>query len=177
MMSEVENENVIPEAETQEAAPKTREHELEEEVTKLKDQLLRTAAELENSRKRFEREKEDLAKYAVTSFARDLLNVSDNLRRALETIENETLDGNLKTMVDGVELTEKEILTVFGKHGIQKVEPMGQPFDHNLHQAMFEVETDEHPQGVVVQMLQPGYTLHGRLLRPALVGVAKPKQN
>lgn len=176
-MSEVENENVAPEAEAQETAPKSREQELEEEVTKLKDQLLRTAAELENSRKRFEREKEDLSKYAVTSFARDLLNVSDNLRRALETIEKESLDANLKTMVDGVELTEKEILTVFGKHGIQKVEPIGQPFDHNLHQAMFEVETDEHPQGVVVQMLQPGYTLHGRLLRPALVGVAKPKQN
>jgi len=176
-MSEIENENVAPEVETQEAAPKSQEQELEEEVLKLKDQLLRTAAELENNRKRFEREKEDLAKYAVTGFARDLLNVSDNLRRALETIEKESLDPTLKTMIDGVELTEKEILTVFSKHGIQKVEPIGQPFDHNLHQAMFEIETDEHPQGVVVQMLQPGYTLHGRLLRPALVGVAKPKQN
>ena len=176
-MSEIENENVASETEVQEVAQKSREQELEEEVLKLKDQLLRTAAELENNRKRFEREKEDLAKYAVTSFARDLLNVSDNLRRALETAEKELLDPTLKTMVDGVELTEKEILAAFSKHGIEKVEPIGQPFDHNLHQAMFEIETDEHSPGVVVQMLQPGYTLHGRLLRPALVGVAKPKQN
>ena len=176
-MSEVENQEPTVETQEAEAGPQSREQELENEIAQLRDKLLRTAAELENSRKRFEREKEDLSKYAITGFARDLLNVSDNLRRALETIEKDTLDPALKTMVEGVEMTEKEILTVFTKQGIQKVEPMGKPFDHNVHQAMFEIETDEHPQGTVVQMLQPGYTLHGRLLRPALVGVAKPKQN
>ena len=176
-MSEVENQEPTVETQEAEACPQSREQELENEIAQLRDKLLRTAAELENSRKRFEREKEDLSKYAITGFARDLLSVSDNLRRALESIEKETLDPALKTMVEGVEMTEKEILTVFTKQGIQKVEPVGEPFDHNVHQAMFEIETDEQPQGTVVQMLQPGYTLHGRLLRPALVGVAKPKQN
>ncbi|MEB3702048.1 Nucleotide exchange factor GrpE [Candidatus Bealeia paramacronuclearis] len=176
-MSETEIKPETTPEEISEVPEQTKEQLLEEEVAKLKDQLLRTAAELENNRKRFDREKEDLVKYALTGFARDLLNVSDNLRRALETIQKETLEPTIKTMVEGVEMTEKEILTVFQKYGIQKVEPVGQAFDHNVHQAMFEIETDEHPQGTVVQMLQPGYTLHGRLLRPALVGVAKPKQS
>lgn len=157
----------------------SREEELEAEVEKLKEQLLRTLAELENYRKRAEREREDMAKYAVTNFARELLTVSDNLRRALESVpgdhkESENLlDGLLK----GVEITEKELLSIFSKHSIEKIDPMGEPFNHEVHQAMFEAEDENHKPGTVVQVLQPGYILHGRLLRPALVGVAKNKKS
>lgn len=149
--------------------------DLGEEVKSLKDQLLRTMAELENYRKRAEREREEMAKFAITGFSRDLLTVSDNLRRALESIpaEHEKQEDLLKTLLEGVEITEKELLMAFKKHGIEKVEPLGQPFDHHLHQAMFEVEDKDQPAGTVVHVLQPGYTLNGRLLRPAMVGVAK----
>jgi molecular chaperone GrpE len=144
-------------------------------VEQLKDQLLRTMAELENYRKRAEREREDMAKFAITGFARDLLTVSDNLRRALESvpIDHEKPEELLKTLVEGVEITEKELLTAFKKHGIEKIEPLGKPFDHHLHQAMFEQEVPDQPAGTVVHVLQSGYSLNGRLLRPALVGVAK----
>lgn len=152
-----------------------REEDLQTEVNKLKDQLLRTMAELENYRKRAEREREEMAKFAITGFARDLLTVSDNLRRALESVptDHEKPEELLKTLLEGVEITEKELLTVFKKHGIEKIEPLGQPFNHHLHQAMFEVEDPDQPAGTVVHLMQPGYSLNGRLLRPALVGVAK----
>lgn len=145
------------------------------EVKALKDQLLRTMAEFENYRKRAEREREEMAKFAITGFGRDLLTVSDNLRRALESapLDHEKPEELLKTLVEGVEITEKELLTTFKKHGIEKIEPLGQPFDHHLHQAMFEQEDPDQPKGTVVHVMQPGYSLNGRLLRPALVGVAK----
>lgn len=147
----------------------------QDEVKALKDQLLRTMAELENYRKRAEREREEMAKFAITGFGRDLLSVSDNLRRALESVpvEHEKPEDLLKTLLEGVEITEKELLTVFKKHGVEKIEPLGQAFDHHLHQAMFEVEDKDQPAGTIVHVLQPGYTLNGRLLRPAMVGVAK----
>lgn len=153
----------------------THEIDPQEEVKTLKDQLLRTMAELENYRKRAEREREEMAKFAVTGFARDLLSVSDNLRRALESVpvDHEKPEELLKTLLEGVEITEKELLTVFKKHGVEKIEPLGQAFDHHLHQAMFEVEDKDQPAGTIVHVLQPGYTLNGRLLRPAMVGVAK----
>jgi len=171
-----ENETAIA-AETEEitASEVTQKIDPQEEVKTLKDQLLRTMAELENYRKRAEREREEMAKFAITGFARDLLTVSDNLRRALESIpaEHKKPEELLKTLLEGVEITEKELLTVFKKHGIEKVEPLGQSFDHHLHQAMFEVEDKDQPAGTIVHVLQPGYTLNGRLLRPAMVGVAK----
>lgn len=159
--------------------PVSKEKELEAEVEKLKEQLLRTLAEFENYRKRAEREKEDTAKYAVTNFARDLLTVSDNLRRALESIpeQHENPEKLLEGLLEGVKITETELLSVFSKHNIEKVDPLGKPFDHEFHQAMFEVDDSEHPAGTVVQVLQPGYVLYSRLLRPAFVGVAKGKKN
>ena len=145
---------------------------LADEIANLKDQLLRSLAEQENIRKRSQREREEASKYAVSSFARELLSVSDNLRRALNAAPTHD-DEQVKTFVIGVEMTEKEILNAFEKFGVKKVSPEGEKFDHNFHQAMFEVEDAEKEPGIVVQVLQPGYILHDRLLRPALVGVSK----
>jgi len=149
---------------------------LKTEVSGLKDQLLRTLAEMDNLRKRTDREKEDTAKYAVTAFARDILAVADNLRRAIETVPGEAreqLGDTLRGLVAGVEMTEKDLGTTLGRHGVKAVAPLDEVFDPHLHQAMFEVPGSGKPAGTVVQVLQPGYTIHGRLLRPALVGVAK----
>lgn len=149
---------------------------LKAEVSGLKDQLLRTLAEMDNLRKRTDREKEDTSKYAVTAFARDILAVADNLRRAIETVpveEREQLGDTLRGLVAGVEMTEKDLGTTLGRHGVKAVAPLDEAFDPHLHQAMFEVPGSGKPAGTVVQVLQPGYTIHGRLLRPALVGVAK----
>jgi len=150
--------------------------EPEDETAKLKDQLLRTMAELENLRKRSEREREDTAKYAVASFARDLLSVSDNLHRAIEAVPTDAPAGDpaLKTLIDGVEITRSELLSCLSKHGIKKISPQaGDTFDHNAHQAMFEVDSTDHPAGAIANVMQDGYMIHDRLLRPALVGVVK----
>ena len=153
----------------------TKEEELQAEIDKLKDQLLRTTAELENYRKRAEKEREETAKYAVSGFARELLSVADNLRRALESVPeaHENPEKLLQSLMEGVEITEKELLSVFHKHAIEKIDPLGKPFDHHLHQAMFEQEDKDQAPGTVIHVLQVGYMLHGRLLRPALVGVTK----
>jgi molecular chaperone GrpE len=178
----IEDENITSEEELltlkeeiQDVA--TKEQELEAEVGKLKDQLLRTLAELENYRKRAEREREEMAKYAITGFARELLSVGDNLRRAIESVppEHDDPEKLLKILLEGVEITEKELLSAFKKHAVEKIDPLGQLFDHHLHQAMFEVDDSDQPPGTIVHVLQPGYSLHGRLLRPALVGLAKGK--
>jgi molecular chaperone GrpE len=148
---------------------------LQAEIGALKDQLLRQMADAENLRKRMEKDKEDGMKYAAASFARDLLNVSDNLRRTLDAASKEdTSNPAVKNMLTGVEITEKELLGAFEKHGIKKIEPkIGETFDYNKHQAMFEVETADKPAGIIMQILQAGYMIHDRLLRPALVGVSK----
>ena len=145
---------------------------LQAELAEAKDKALRAVAEVENYRRRAEKEREDTAKYAITGFARDMLSVADNLRRALDSQPAE-LPESLKAFVSGVELTERELAAIFERAGIVKVFPEGQPFNHDLHQAMFEVEDPSKPAGTVVQVLQAGYTLKDRLLRPALVGVAK----
>jgi molecular chaperone GrpE len=156
----------------QEEAPEDVQITLMEEVANLKDQLLRSLAEQENVRKRTIREREDALKYAVSSFARELLSVSDNLRRALNAAPQE-IDEQVKTFVMGVEMTEKELLHAFEKFGVIKISPENEKFDHNFHQAMFETEDADKEPGTVIQVLQPGYVLHDRLLRPALVGVSK----
>ena len=138
------------------------------EVDALKDKLLRTLAEMENLRRRTEKEVADARAYAMTGFARDMLNVTDNLRRALESIPQEArdqADATIKPMLDGIELTER--------HGIRKVEPLNERFDPNLHQAMFEAEDPTVTAGTVTQVVQPGFVIGERVLRPALVGVAK----
>lgn len=145
------------------------------EAAALKDQLLRALAETENVRRRAARDKEDAAKFAMAGFAREVLGVADNLARALEAISPESLekDPALKTLFEGVQATQRQLDTAFEKQAIKKVWPLGEKFDSNLHQAMFEVPGTDKPAGTVVQVLQAGYTLHERLLRPAMVGVAK----
>jgi molecular chaperone GrpE len=150
--------------------------QLKEEAAGLKDRLLRTAADMDNLRKRAEREKAEATLYAATNFARDLLSVTDNMGRALAAVtqeQREAADEITRNLLAGVELTEKELLNVFQRHGIRKVDTVGQKFDPNLHQALFEVPTAEHPPGTVVQEMQSGFAIGERCLRPAMVGVAK----
>src|SRR5437763_1596166 len=149
---------------------------LTKETADLKDRLLRTLAEMENLRRRTEREVADARAYGVTSFARDILAVADNMERALKALDNEIRDkaeAGVKALLDGVELTERELIKVMEKHGVKKIEPQGQKFDPNLHQAMLEIPDPSVPAGTVVQIMQPGYTIGERVLRPALVGVSK----
>jgi molecular chaperone GrpE len=148
---------------------------LEEEALRQKDVALRALAEAENTRKRSFREVEDSKKYGVSSLARDILTLIDNLERAL-TATPETTDENdpLHALKMGVDMTLRDFLNTLDRHGVKKVEPVpGEKFDHNLHQAMFEAETNEHPPGSIAKVVQAGYVIHDRLLRPALVGVAK----
>ena len=141
----------------------------------LKDQLLRAMADTENMRRRSEREAANVRKYGHTPFARDLVGAIDNLARAVESApENlETLDNTAKSLITGIQLSWTELQSVIEKHGIKRVEPLGEKFDYNLHQAMFEVPTHDQPSGVVLEVVQHGYVLHDRLLRPAMVGVSK----
>lgn len=147
---------------------------LQAENAELKDRLLRTAAEAENIRRRAKKDVEDSANYAITKFARDLLDVSDNLRRALEAVGDGAQQNEaMKTLIEGVEMTERTLLKSFEQNGIEKLEPLGEKLDPNKHQAVFEMPSTEHPDGHVAQVMQAGYVLKGRLLRPAMVGVAK----
>ena len=148
---------------------------LEEQVSELKDQLLRSVAELDNYRKRAEREKEQLRKFGIANFAKDLLSAADNLRRAVESgpSDLEGADESVKNLIVGVEMTEKELLNAFEKNGVRKIDPNGEKFDYNFHQAMFEIETDKEAPGIVMQVLQPGYAIEDRVLRAAMVGVSK----
>ena len=150
--------------------------ELLRENADLKDQVLRTLAEMENLRRRTEREVKDAKQYAVAGFARDMLTVSDNLSRALEVLPDETresADEGLKALLDGIGMTEREMLNQLEKHGVRPIFPEGEKFDPNFHQAMFEVPNMDVPNGTVVQVVQAGYVIGERVLRPAMVGVAK----
>ena len=149
---------------------------LAKEASDLKDRLLRTLAEMENLRRRTEKEVADARTYGVTNFARDILAVADNMERALKALDDEIRDkaeAGVKALLDGVELTERELIKVMEKHGVRKIEPQGQKFDPHLHQAMLEIPDPSVPAGTVVQIMQPGYTIGERVLRPALVGVSK----
>ena len=147
----------------------------EEQIRDLKDQLLRALAEVENTRRRAQRDKEDTAKYAIANFARDVLSVSDNLARGLDAVPQETRASSevMETLYQGVELTQRELQTAMERHGIKQIEPLGEKFDHNFHQAMYEIESAESEPGTVVQVAQAGYVIGDRLLRPAMVGVSK----
>ncbi|HAK63111.1 MAG: nucleotide exchange factor GrpE [Pseudomonadota bacterium] len=147
---------------------------LQAEVADLKDQLLRAVAEAENIRRRAAREKQDISKFAITGFARDLLAVPDTLTRALESIGEEmrALEG-VAGVIEGMELTQKQLLGILERHGVKPIQPLGEKFDPNFHQAMFEAPDTGQPDGTVIQILQTGYVIGDRLLRPALVGVAK----
>ena len=150
--------------------------QLEAEKTDLKEKLLRTLADMENLRRRTEREIADARTYAISNFARDMLNVADNFQRAIDSVPSEAREAGepvLKALVEGVELTEREMLKVLERYGVKRIDPQGQKFDPNLHQAMFEVPNADVPTGTVVQVVQTGYIIGERVLRPALVGVAK----
>ncbi len=149
---------------------------LEAEKADLKDKLLRLMADMENLRRRTEREVADARAYAVTNFARDMLTVADNFQRAIDSVPAEARAGGdpaLKALVEGVELTEREMLKTLERYGVKRLDPQGERFDPNLHQAMFEVPNPDVPSGTVVQVVQTGYVIGERVLRPALVGVAK----
>ncbi|MEO9339412.1 nucleotide exchange factor GrpE [Mesorhizobium sp. SB112] len=146
------------------------------ENEELKDKALRAAAEMENLRRRTARELQDARSYSVANFARDMLSVSDNLNRALEAIPAEVRasdDAGFKGLIEGVEMTERAMLSALERHGVKRLAPEGEKFDPNFHQAMFEVPNTEVPANTVVQVVQPGYSIGERVLRPAMVGVSK----
>lgn len=157
-------EDVLPEPEI-----------LKAQVIELADQLLRARAETENVRKRAERERADALKYGITNFARDAVAVADNLRRAIDSVSEEARASSedLRTLISGIELTEREMEAALVRHGITPINPMGEKFDPNLHQAVFEVPDTGEANGTVVQVMQTGYVIDERLLRPAMVGIAK----
>jgi molecular chaperone GrpE len=155
---------------------------LEAERADLKDKLLRTLADMENLRRRTQREVADARAYAVTAFARDMLTVADNIHRALESVPEEAkanMGDALKALIEGIELTERDLQKTLERHGVRKLSPEGEKFDPNLHQAMFEIPNPDLPSGSVVQVMQEGYVIGERVLRPAMVGVSKggPKAN
>lgn len=156
-----------------EAADSDESTALLERIADLEDKRQRALAEAENVRRRAERQQAEAIAYANTAFARELLSISDNLDRALAACDQESSDDGLEPIIEGIEMTRRELRSVFEKHGVSRIEPLGEKFDHNLHQAMFEIEDAEAEPGEIVEVVQPGYTLRERLLRPAMVGVAK----
>ena len=148
--------------------------DLQKENSDLKDKLLRTLAESENVRRRAERQVSDAASYSVANFARDMLSISDNLRRALDSLpKDKAVQDSIKAFSEGVEMTERELLNIFDRHGIKKLTPEGEKFNHDFHQAMFKAPNPDTPSGTIIQVVQPGYVLKERLLRPAMVGVSE----
>lgn len=173
-----EEETSEPQVEDIEAAADAAEERpAGEDADEMRDRLLRALADAENTRRRAERDREDALKYAITRFARDVLSVADNLRRALDSVDEAAkAEGGeaLKSLLDGVSMTERELLNTFEKYGIEQVNPApGEKFDPNVHQAMAEVPGTDQPNGTVVQVTQIGFTIEDRLLRPAMVLVAK----
>ena len=147
---------------------------LNEEITSLKDQRLRAIAELENFRKRAEKDQSDALKYGISNFAKEIINIRDNIERAQSSISDEAKNNEaIKSVIEGIDLIAQSVVSTFEKIGIKKIESLNEKFDHNLHQAMMEIENEELEPGTIVQDLIPGYTLHDRLLRPAMVGVSK----
>ena len=152
--------------------------ELEEKLKEAENQILLSLADNDNLRKRFDREKEDLSNYVISSFAKEILSVLDNLERALKSIDLDELkksDQNISQFIEGIELTEKQIITIFEKFKFEKVSSLDKNFDPNLHQAMFEVENPDKQPGIITEVVQEGYRIGDRLLRPAMVGVVKKK--
>jgi molecular chaperone GrpE len=168
--------NEQPAAQTAEPDPFAVIEKLNAENTELKDRLLRALAEMENLRRRTEREVADARAYGVANLARDMLSVADNLARALDSFpaeERAAADTALKALIEGVELTERDLQAALGRHGVTKLSPEGEKFDPNFHQAMFEMPHETVPAGAVAQVVQSGWKIGERVLRPALVGVSK----
>jgi molecular chaperone GrpE len=162
-----------PEPPANEPKPSTA---LDRELAETKDRLLRTLADMENLRKRTEREVADARLYGISGFARDILGVADNMHRAMQALDDELrtkADEATKALLEGVELTERELMKALEKNGVKRLDPLGQKFDPNRHQAMFEIEDASVPSGSVVQVMQAGYLIGERILRPAMVAVSK----
>ena len=161
-----------------EESPWSSDNPLEAEIADLKDKLLRSLAENENQIRRARRDRDDATKYAAANFARDMLGVADNIRRAMDAIPEglNKEDDAVKGFLDGIELTERELLTKLERHGIKKISPLGEKFDHDRHEALFEVPTNDAEPGTVMQVVEEGYIIHERLLRAARVGVSKAIQ-
>ncbi|MCJ7422011.1 nucleotide exchange factor GrpE [Sphingomicrobium astaxanthinifaciens] len=163
--------------ETAEESPELQEHDrlatLEAELEETKQKALYAAAEVQNVRRRLEQEKQDATKFAVSNFARDMLSVKDHLERALDHVPDEAREGRAAKFIEGIEATLREMDAIFTRQGIERIAAKGLELDPNVHQAMIEIPSDEAEPGTIVEEMQPGYTLKGRLLRPAMVGVAK----
>ena len=152
------------------------ENDSEDKIKDLKDQLLRTLAENENLRKRTAKEVEQIKKYGHISLLRDFLNVVDNMERAVKSSTSEKQsETSLKNLIDGIEIVLKEMKSLLDKNQIKKIEPLHEKFDYNFHQAMFEAPSSDYEEGLIIEVIQPGYVLHDRLIRPAMVGVSKGK--
>ena len=178
-IEEIHSENNAEDTESvEEDTKETEEDTLREEIKTLKEQKIRVLAEMENLRKRFEREKIDSIKYGSVNFARDILSPGDNLERALSAInEEEEHPQSIKNLIKGLLMVKKELSTALEKNGITKIDSLNKKFDPNHHQAMMEIENNDLDEGVVIQEIQSGYMMHDRLLRPAMVGVSKkPKK-
>jgi molecular chaperone GrpE len=177
-IDEINLENNDEDSESEEEEIKeTEEDILKEEVKTLKEEKIRVLAEMENLRKRFEREKIDSIKYGSVNFARDILSPGDNLERALSAInKGEEHPQSIKNLIEGLLMVKKELSTALEKNGITKIDSLDKKFDPNLHQAMIEIENNDLDEGIVVQEIQNGYMMHDRLLRPAMVGVSKKSQ-
>jgi len=157
-----------------EISPEDLIEKLNEEITSLKDQRLRAIAELENFRKRAEKDQSDALKYGISNFAKEIITIRDNIERAQSSISDEAKSNeSIKSVIEGIDLIAQSVVSTFEKIGIKKIESLNEKFDHNLHQAMMEIENEGLEPGTIVQELIPGYTLHDRLLRPAMVGVSK----
>ena len=159
--------------EAQEVTAEQRIADLEKQLADMKDRALREMAEAENTRRRAQKEREETSKYAVANFAKEMLVIADNFRRALDAAPTDNTDPVVKNLIEGIDATERQFQATLDRFGIKKVNPLGQPFDPNFHQVMLEIETPDQPAGTIVQVLQAGYIIHDRLLREALVAVAK----
>ena len=174
--NKTEKDNAVDQGQEETPTEETNEEEnnLEEEIEILKEEKIRLLAEMENLRKRFEREKVETIKFGSINLARDILSPGDNLERALEALpDDENHSESIKNLIDGLKMVLKEYKSTLEKHGVKKIESLNKKFDHNFHQAMLEIENSEVDEGTVVQEVQSGYTMHDRLLRAAMVGVSK----
>ena len=178
-LDETANEAAVPasaEPALPEIIPEERIAALEAAVAELRDRLLRALAETENVRRRAERDRDEMRKFAIARFAEAIVDVADNLRQALASVAGEGADPRLAALAEGVGLTERALTAAFEQHGIRRFEPLGEPFDPDFHQAILEVEDAARPAGTIVQVLRAGYLLNDRLLRPAMVGIARGGQ-
>ena len=178
VLKDSNNSEINNEEETNDSKNESNLLKLEEELQSLRDEKLRLLAEMENIRKRSEKDKIDSIRYGSMNLAKEILSINDNLSRALESAKSEEKgSGSINNLIDGLIMVQKEFINILNKNGVEKIESMEKKFDHNFHQAVLEVETSDYEEGIVVQEIQSGYTMHDRLLRPAMVGVSKKPEN